>query len=393
MRSHSQSRASIKNKQMKIIISSLLLSILFLTCANAQLNLVKTGEYYENIDTNLRKEALKDELYNLIKGHTDKGYTFVKTIFLESDEDPGNSDNLVLVYTGRSITKTTDYSSLLNREHTWAKSHGDLGTSGPGSDAHNLKPADQSVNSSRGNKDFDWGTTTHSEATECKYTTDSWEPRDAVKGDIARIMFYMATRYEGENGEPDLELVDYIPTSGSYFGKLSTLVDWHNSDTVDAFERNRNEVIYSYQNNRNPYIDNPQWVNQIWGADTIVDTLSIDTIVIDTITIDTIDVDTITIDTLTADTLTVDTISSYLFNSFKGFSIYPNPANSYLHIVFPESLTFICVNVFDRSGKLMFTQKRYRHSDYINVEMLNVGLYMVQVLSGNASFICKFIRE
>lgn len=91
----------------------------------------------------------------------------------------------------------------------------------------------------------------------------------SVKGDVARMMFYMATRYEGDaTGEPDLELVDYISgfTSEPIFGKLSTLIEWHTNDPVDDFERNRNEVIYSYQGNRNPFIDHPEYVAQIWGG-------------------------------------------------------------------------------------------------------------------------------
>ena len=347
---------------MKNILTCILFNTFILTCASAQLNLVQPGEYYADVDTNLRKKELKTALHNVIKDHKDMGYSFVKTIFLTSDEDPNNSNNLILVYTGRSIAKTTDYSSLLNREHVWAKSHGDFGTSGPGSDAHNLKPSVQSVNADRGNKDFDWGTTYHSEATECKYTADAWEPRDAVKGDIARIMFYMATRYEGENGEPDLELVDYIPTSGPYFGKLSTLIEWNNSDTVNAFERNRNEVIYSYQNNRNPFIDNPQWVNQIWGSDTIVETTSIDTTVIDTNIVD---------------TTNIDSNTNYFNNSFKTFDIFPNPATDYLKIT--TGTTIAEIRIYNTSGLLIASYKDIKKEDGITISGIEKGVYILQI--------------
>jgi len=185
----------------------------------------------------------------------------------ESDEDPNNSNNFILIYTGRSISKTSVYPDW-NREHVWAKSHGDFGTSAPaGTDAHHIRPADVSVNSDRGSLDFDNGGTQHSEATGCYYDSDSWEPRDAVKGDVARMMFYMAVRYEGDDTSYDLELLDYTPTSGAYFGKLSTLLAWNEQDPVDDFERHRNEVVYSYQNNRNPFVDEPGWVNCIWAND------------------------------------------------------------------------------------------------------------------------------
>jgi len=91
-----------------------------------------------------------------------------------------------------------------------------------------------------------------------------------VVGVVARMIFYMATRYEGENGEPNLEIIDYIPADNNstepLFAKLSDLLAWNAQDPVDDFERNRNEVVYSYQHNRNPFIDHPEYVNMIWGG-------------------------------------------------------------------------------------------------------------------------------
>ncbi len=224
--------------------------------------------YYDDA-SGLTGDDLKSALHNIIDDHTEKSYGDLWDILKESDEDPDNSSNFILIYTGRSISNTSGYPDF-NREHVWAKSHGDFGNNPPaGTDAHHIRPSDVSVNSDRGNKDFDNGGTQHSEATGCYWDFDSWEPRDAVKGDVARMMFYMAVRYEGDvSGEPDLELVDYITgsTSSPIFGKLNTLLEWHNEDPVDDFERNRNEVVYSYQNNRNPFIDHPEYVAEIWGG-------------------------------------------------------------------------------------------------------------------------------
>lgn len=84
------------------------------------------------------------------------------------------------------------------------------------------------------------------------------------------MIFYMAVRYEGGNGEPDLEVVDYVnssPNGQPYMGKLSTLIAWNNQDPPDDFERNRNDVIYyDWQHNRNPFIDHPEYVNAIWAG-------------------------------------------------------------------------------------------------------------------------------
>jgi hypothetical protein len=95
-----------------------------------------------------------------------------------------------------------------------------------------------------------------------------FEPRDEDKGDVARIIFYMDVRYEGDSGEEDLEMVDYTLSTSSklpYHGIRSTLLQWHQDDPVDDFERNRNDVIYSYQGNRNPFIDHPNLVDYLWG--------------------------------------------------------------------------------------------------------------------------------
>jgi len=218
-------------------------------------------------------DNLKTALHNIIKGHTPYSY------YKQSDVDPDNPDNLILVYTGRSHD-ANDFGTggdHINREHVWAKSHGNFTDWMPMySDVHNLKPADASVNVARSNKDFDNGGVQHSEATECYYTDSTWEARDAVKGDIARIIFYMATRYEGDGGEIDLEVVDWNNTyPNAQHGKLSTLLEWNLQDPPDEFERNRNNVIYSFQHNRNPFIDNPDFAQLIWGGET-ASPLSID---------------------------------------------------------------------------------------------------------------------
>jgi len=218
---------------------------------------------------------LKNTLHNIINDHVRYPYTSTSTdvwdILMYCDEDSTNTDNVILLYTGRSQAKSLNASQgsdpdYWNREHVWSKSHGFPNESDTAyTDVHHLRPADASVNSSRSNKDFDNGGEPHSEATECNADSDSWEVRDAVKGDVARMMFYMAVRYE-EDGNYDLELVETIPSSGPQFAKLATLLEWHQNDPVDAGERRRNDRVYSYQNNRNPFIDHPEYVDLIWGS-------------------------------------------------------------------------------------------------------------------------------
>lgn len=313
---------------------------------------------YYNAVNGLYQEDLKAALNIIIRDHTEFDYTDSSTdvwdILKESDRDPNNSDNVILIYTGWSVNGAQEYNSGSgwSREHVWAKSHGDFDTDPPaGSDAHHLRPADISVNSARGNKDFDNGGSPHHEATECNTDSDSWEPRDAVKGDVARMMFYMATRYEGNNGEPDLELVDYTPTEGPLFGKLSTLLEWHIQDPVDDFERNRNEVVYSYQGNRNPFIDHPEFVNRIWGEDPTV-----------------------------------------IGDNFEiSVSVYPNPASEYVNIAIPNNIgnsnQIAIVDVFGKTIYSEFTEKRMikiQSSEFAS------GLYSVQISNNHAGvFITK----
>lgn len=235
---------------------------------------------YYNSTEGLTGEQLKAALHDIIKGHIEFPYTSTSTdtwdILKETDKDTANPDNIILFYTGWSVNAAQEYNNNTGwaREHVWAKSHGDFGTTmGAGTDVHHLRPADISVNSARNNKDFDNGGTLYVDGngvTECRTDADSWEARDAVKGDVARMLFYMAVRYEGDNGELDLELVDAVssydlnePGKG-YHGKLSTLLEWNKFDPVDSFEIQRNNVIYNYQKNRNPFIDHPEYVDLIW---------------------------------------------------------------------------------------------------------------------------------
>ncbi|MFD0931147.1 endonuclease [Psychroflexus salinarum] len=233
-------------------------------------------------------EELKTTLYTIIKDHVEYPYSSSSTdvwdILKETDRDPNNPNNVIGIYSNFSMTASLEYNSGdgWNREHVWAKSKGDFGTTlGAGTDVHHLRAADISTNSARNNRTFAEatdpyvdGSGTYQGATG-SYTSSTefvWEPRAEVKGDIARMIFYMATRYEGFNGEPDLELVDYVVDASDkspLHGKLSDLLAWHAADPVDDFERQRNDMIYSYQQNRNPYIDHPEYVEYIWGTTTV----------------------------------------------------------------------------------------------------------------------------
>ncbi|MER5274930.1 endonuclease [Streptomyces sp. NPDC002809] len=213
--------------------------------------------------------ALKGALHTIISDQSKLTYSQVWDALKNTDQDPANSSNVILLYTGRSEPKSDNGGNVgqWNREHVWAKSHGDFGTAtGPGTDIHHLRPEDVSVNSTRGNKDFDNGGTELSAAPGNYTDSDSFEPRDAVKGDVARMILYMAVRYEGDDSFADLEPNDSVSNgSAPNIGRLSVLKTWSEQDPPDTFEQRRNDVIFDqYQHNRNPFIDHPEWVESIW---------------------------------------------------------------------------------------------------------------------------------
>ncbi|GAB2806128.1 endonuclease [Lentzea nigeriaca] len=213
--------------------------------------------------------ALKSALNTIIGNQRKLSYEQVWDALKNTDQDPNNTSNVILLYSGMSRAKSLSggTSASWNREHVWAKSHGDFGTAtGPGTDLHHLRPEDVDVNATRGNLDFDEGGSPVPEASGSFVDSDSFEPRDAVKGDVARMIFYMAVRYEGTDGFANLELNNSVSNgTAPYMGKLSVLKQWNDDDPPDAFEQRRNQVIYdSYQQNRNPFIDHPEWVAAIW---------------------------------------------------------------------------------------------------------------------------------
>ena len=264
--------------------------------------------YYSKVNTSSPSQ-LRCSLHETIKGHTAYPYsgsgTSTWTILEIADEDPNNSGKILDAYRNHSYTKVSSRAGTgsgltYNREHTWPNSLGFASTTGdkglpyaPYTDTHMLYLTDAQWNADRGNKPFGKCDANCGErATEANNgqgggsggypgnsnwvrtpdgNTGTFEVWGRRKGDMARAVMYMAIRYEGGKdaatgqSEPDLELTDdrskIVKTSSSpaYMGLLSTLIDWHLSDPPDDAERARNDVIYSFQGNRNPFIDHPEW--------------------------------------------------------------------------------------------------------------------------------------
>lgn len=220
------------------------------------------------------KQGLQDIIANpaVVRAHT---YGDITDILKVADQNPLNSNQVWLMYVETPRAKLdfqTSSSSIgsWNREHIYPQSRGGfanatedtpdginvwLPTSADDiaaghSDAHHLRAEDGPENSSRSNKDY--GLTGYNGPSG---TQGSW------KGDVARSVFYMAVRYNG------LEVVngDIPDTTVGQLGDLASLLSWNQSDARDDFEMNRNNYIYTWQMNRNPFIDYPNLADYIWG--------------------------------------------------------------------------------------------------------------------------------
>ena len=255
----------------------------FILLASAACGHAERGNYYAST-AELSGSALRAELHRLVKAtHVPMDYTPSRAALESIDEDPANPANLIMIYTRRSEPKTNFVKSPpqntteWNREHLWPDSRGILGNGADYSDLFNLRPADVTVNSDRANLAFEETSTAGSgavvpgspEAPQTTRDVNSWEPPPEVKGDIARSMFYMVLRYDGDaSQELDLTLTDnmaLVTGSQPVMGRLTTLLLWHLADPVSPEESIRNDRVQARQGNRNPFIDRPEWVKTIYG--------------------------------------------------------------------------------------------------------------------------------
>ena len=262
-----------------------LLLLLFVTIGFAQ---IPSGYYNTATGTGY---TLKTQLYNIIKGHTDNGYAGLYTTYQTSDvdnfyendgtvldmysENPSGTDPYN--YSTGSTQRCGSYSvegDCYNREHIIPQSV--FNEQSPMvSDAHFITPTDGKVNGVRSN--YPHGTVSSATYTSQNggklgsssvsgYSGTVFEPINAFKGDIARMYFYFATRYENTVAGYSYAMFDGSSNKVFTTAFLNLLLAWHAQDPVSSREIARNNAIYARQNNRNPYIDHPEYVNQIWGG-------------------------------------------------------------------------------------------------------------------------------
>lgn len=234
--------------------------------------------YYDSLE-GLSGAALKQALQNIIANPSvvrAHNYGDVTDILKVADQNPLNSNQVWLMYVETPRAKldfqtTSSNVGSWNREHIYPQSRGGFAnatddipdginvwlptnaddiTAGHG-DAHHIRAEDGPENTSRSNRDY--GLTGYNGPTG---NQGSW------KGDVARAVFYMAVRYNA------LSVVngDIPDTTVGQLGDLSSLLTWNHTDPSDDFEMNRNNYIYTWQYNRNPFIDYPALADYIWGS-------------------------------------------------------------------------------------------------------------------------------
>lgn len=233
-----------------------------------------SGNYYNSIDTSLRGDDFRDKLANLITT-THTTYTVynggsnlaLNNVFDKTDKNP-NGSGMVLFYTGTVVSSFS--SSGANREHVWPKNGGKAfsAESECGSDAHHLRPCDQTLNSSRGSLSYgevtdsvvkQGGSTSYGNL--CYRSGSFFYPGEGYRGATARILMYVQTRW---GNKFNLQFVDGAGHSKT-IGDFKTLMKWHLEELPTQEEINRNQAVYEIQGNRNPFIDHPEYAAYIYS--------------------------------------------------------------------------------------------------------------------------------
>ena len=283
-------------KKSSLIISMLIVSVLS-SCGNTPSNSSSNPQetssqnssislvhpYYSNIDFSKSGSALKNDLHNLISNFTNISYKALWNAF--RDTDARDNGKVWDMYSNCNYTFGTDQNSgtngpegtNYNREHSIPKSWFGGEVYPMYSDLFHLYPTDSKVNSERGNLPYgEVGSASYTSGNGSKVGTSSFsgysgtvfEPIDEYKGDFARTYFHFATCYQDQDIAKVSEAKvifksEAYPTLTTYAQNL--FMKWSKEDPVSKKEIDRNNAVYNYQHNRNPFIDYPGLEDKIWG--------------------------------------------------------------------------------------------------------------------------------
>jgi len=233
-----------------------------------------SGAYYDNLNEKKEGLAFRAEVANLITT-THRTYTVysgsdelaLNNVWPKTDIDP-NTGKMLWYYTG---TQKDGFSGTSNREHVWPKDSGRAfpKQSGPGSDAHHLRPTDSQLNSTRGSLSFGEVSSSAKQAKEagspsgCYYNDSFFYPNAGYRGQTARILMYMQTRWGDQYNLKFVQGKGHCKT----IGDIETLFKWHLEEPPTQQEIYRNNAVAAIQGNRNPFIDHPEYAAKIYCYD------------------------------------------------------------------------------------------------------------------------------
>ncbi|MGY8932851.1 MAG: endonuclease [Flavobacteriales bacterium] len=330
-------------------------------------NILAQQPYYNDVNLTLTGQDLYIELQSKI-AITNTSFTYgdVRDTMKITDENPDDTPDVLLFYgyddtgsctTDRSRNKD-DFggtSCEYNREHVFARSNAnpEMGSASNNSigiiaDPHNLKATDQQMNGNRGNRKFADGSGNAGNA------GSNWYPGDEWKGDAARMMMYMYTRY-GTRCLPSLNGSGDTQPSNEM---LQVYLQWNIDDPVNEYEDQHNPYLETVYGNRNPFIDNPYLATIIWGGEPAEDRWGI---------------------------LSVDA------NVFESLTIYPNPANKVLWVQNSTIVNNGAITIYDLLGKKVFQETFTTDKKQINTTSFSRGVYLLKVTSNDSETIKKII--
>ncbi|MFP5041324.1 endonuclease [Parasediminibacterium sp. JCM 36343] len=386
------------------------------------------------------------DIYSTIEGGTDP-YQFT----------PGGSGS------GGQCGTYSGEGGCYNREHSVPQSwfNGNTGSSGTATDYNFIFPTDGSVNGKRSNYPYgEVATASYTSKNGSKLGSSAvagipgtvFEPRDEFKGDVARAFLYFVTMYENSipkwSTNPDAaKSFDSSTFPAVKLPFLQMMIKWHNQDPVSQKEIDRNNGTYTYQHNRNPFIDSPQYVNQIWnntcpGLSTlpvsivlfsgklIGGTIALQWQVANEINLSGYEVQKSVngTDFYAIGSVKADGSSNYYFNtdaasnsggrvyfrlrkidkdgkysysevftihipfSFK-VSVYPNPASSFIHVSVNTTSASAQIVLTDIMGKNILSKAYNVSNNIIDIPTSHIanGSYYLKVVLGSSSYTQKIV--
>lgn len=323
--------------------------------------------------------TLKTQLYNIIKGHTDLTYGGLWTLYINNplafndnwyddtdrnkildiySEKPEGPDSYTYIPGTNQCGNYTREGVCYNREHIIPQSV--FNEASPmRADAFHVWPVDGYVNNRRDNYPFGVvGTATYTSSNGSKlgnnlnsgysagYSGVVFEPIDEFKGDIARAHFYFATRYQ-ENNIQNWNYNMFNGTKDKVYSDtfLKILMTWHVNDPVSPREIALNNVIYNTQRNRNPFIDNPEYAQQIWGYNLAA--------------------------------------NDFEYQQNDQIDIYKKNDNTYTISVINNKPIIKEINIYTINGKLINKIINNNNKTQIEITLHDKGIYVIKVLGTN----------